>query len=822
MSRNVEKIKKWLEPPVFPGDEKRNEQARILSAIEQYLFGVLALSAIAVPFLTPTDERVTVIGIILGLLIVTGISRLLLFSGRIEASGIVIAISVWTAGVAVSALGGGVSSPTMFSAVIIAIVFGLLLRQLVGKILIWMSILAGLGMITLPSYGVILPQLFYFSEIGIWFVLLLCTVFSGLAVNYTLQRLDASLKQSQQKTDETVVKSEAMFRAMFDNINDGMIFSNAEGLISFRSPTYQQIDGYSNVEWGKLRHFEHIHPEDQELVKRSWQAVLENPSMPVRLEYRLRHKNGKWVWVETVLQNLLDDMDICSIVLTTRDITERKRFEQAQAEAQAKLEKLFDVLPVGISVLDEKRNIVKQNQALGKILQFDPEELAQGKHVYRKYIRPDGTPMSPGEFASSRVLHGESSALNVEMGVIKEDGEVIWVNVSATNVPFSDWRMVVVTSDITDRKQAELKLRESEERFRSLIEQSSEGIILTNESGMIIEWNRAQAQMTGITQDKAIGVPVWEMQYQLMLPERRSLLNPEMIKAGMQSVFSNGTSPYINKYVEYDIKVDGELRSFLQISFPIKTEKGYCLGNITRDVTENKQVEASLRQHDAEVLRSALEERQRLARELHDSMGQVLGYVSFQAEAVRELYASGNADKADAQLERLASIAQDAHADVREYILDLRTAPTVREPLFETLQNYLDGFTRNYNIRTSLILGEGLDENALDAKAQMSIFRIAQEALSNIRKHADARHAVVLFNVEGNKIRMTIEDDGHGFNLENSLKDNKPHFGLSIMNERVDQLGGGIRFESAHPSGTRVLVEIPIKKEKQHESTFGG
>jgi hypothetical protein len=151
-------LRKWLAPPIFPGEEERNEQARILNSIEHYLFLILALSAVAVPFLTPTTERIAVLGIILGLLILHGISRLILFSGRIELSGNVIATSVWTVDVVVAILAGGISSPMMFSAVIVALVFGLLLTQPVGKILIGMSILAGLGMVILPRYGVIFPM----------------------------------------------------------------------------------------------------------------------------------------------------------------------------------------------------------------------------------------------------------------------------------------------------------------------------------------------------------------------------------------------------------------------------------------------------------------------------------------------------------------------------------------------------------------------------------------------------------------------------------------------------------------------------------------
>jgi NarL family two-component system sensor histidine kinase LiaS len=73
---------------------------------------------------------------------------------------------------------------------------------------------------------------------------------------------------------------------------------------------------------------------------------------------------------------------------------------------------------------------------------------------------------------------------------------------------------------------------------------------------------------------------------------------------------------------------------------------------------------------------------------------------------------------------------------------------------------------------------------------------------------------ILAFEMAGESVRMSIQDDGRGLDVENSLNDSKPHFGLSFMNERVDQLGGSIHFESAHPSGTRVLVEIPMDKEK--------
>ncbi len=185
---------------------------------------------------------------------------------------------------------------------------------------------------------------------------------------------------------------------------------------------------------------------------------------PQTFDWLAMKKSGEYFWAEVSLRSAQIGGQ-ARVLAVVRDITERKQAEDALRESNAKLELLFNLLPVGLSVLDGNRNVVKKNAALDTILSIPKG----GDYSFRQYLRLDGTPMSPAEFPSSRVAHGEPAVFNTEIGVVKDDGAVAWVNVSAVASPFADWTMVIVTSDITERKQAEDKLRATLEEKETLL-----------------------------------------------------------------------------------------------------------------------------------------------------------------------------------------------------------------------------------------------------------------------------------------------------------------------------------------------------------------
>jgi PAS domain S-box-containing protein len=140
---------------------------------------------------------------------------------------------------------------------------------------------------------------------------------------------------------------------------------------------------------------------------------------------------------------------------------ERQRAEEALRESEKKLKTLFEILPVGISILGAERKFVYGNPALATILDIPREGLFRKDYARRTYLRPDGRPMPAEEFASTRAIKEQRAVHNVETGVVKEDDAVIWVNVSAVPVAFPDWKVVIVTSDITQRREAQQKLKEA-------------------------------------------------------------------------------------------------------------------------------------------------------------------------------------------------------------------------------------------------------------------------------------------------------------------------------------------------------------------------
>jgi len=240
-------------------------------------------------------------------------------------------------------------------------------------------------------------------------------------------------------------------------------------------------------------------------------------------------------------------------------------------------------------------------------------------------------------------------------------------------------------------------------------------------------------------------------------------------------------------------------------------QRGFGLGRliILHDVTPLKEAQARLLQQQRAL--ATLEERERVARELHDGVGQVLGYVSLQVEATRKLLEDGNASAADAQLARLAAVARDAHADVREHILDLRATPSTQRPFFATLSSYLDGFTRNYDIQTDLTVSPGLEERAFGPEARAQLFRIIQEAMSNARKHGDAKRVRITFERGERLAHVVIQDDGRGFDSAALASGKGKGFGLQFMRERADEFGGRVEVKAIPGEGTRVVVEVPLR-----------
>jgi two-component system nitrate/nitrite sensor histidine kinase NarX len=200
---------------------------------------------------------------------------------------------------------------------------------------------------------------------------------------------------------------------------------------------------------------------------------------------------------------------------------------------------------------------------------------------------------------------------------------------------------------------------------------------------------------------------------------------------------------------------------------------------------------------------AVLEERERLAREMHDSLAQVLGYLHLKSQGAQASLSSGNTDRVREDLAEITSVSHEAYADVREAILGLRETVSPHRGFVDALREYLVKFSHQAGVPTKVeIVGDR--EPNLSPEAEVQLMRVIQEALTNVRKHSGARKACVgLDQREG--LRITIEDDGKGFNPAD-LDENSDHFGLYTMRERVERVGGRLVIDSVAGQGTRVCV----------------
>jgi signal transduction histidine kinase len=200
-------------------------------------------------------------------------------------------------------------------------------------------------------------------------------------------------------------------------------------------------------------------------------------------------------------------------------------------------------------------------------------------------------------------------------------------------------------------------------------------------------------------------------------------------------------------------------------------------------------------------------ERERIAREMHDGLAQVLGVIHLRLRALDSRPEVQAEDAVAAELVDLAELAEDAYRDVREAILGLRESSRTDRKLLDSLRAYLDKYSRQCGIATSL---EATFGNDLEVPPQneLQVIRVIQEALTNARKHSGARSAVVRVLESDLTATFIVEDDGRGFDL-NGEATGGDGFGLQAMRERMELIGGTLLIDSAPGRGTRVIAECP-------------
>ncbi len=293
--------------------------------------------------------------------------------------------------------------------------------------------------------------------------------------------------------------------------------------------------------------------------------------------------------------------------------------------------------------------------ATTNITGYTTEELfASGS--WDRIVYPDDMPIV--EASTSTMLRGEPDVS--EFRIIARDGTIQWLRVHVQPVWDTRQQRIVrvygAAQNITQRKEAEQALGESEEKFRGVVEQTSDGIVLTNEQGQIVEWNCGAELISGLSREEVVGSTTWDVLYRMLPDDHKSPETYTQIQSLVQAFFNTGDAPWINQLYENEIQhPDGSRHHIQQLAFPIRTRRGLILCATMRDITERKHNEQEL-QESRETAESATQAKSKflanMSHEMRTPLNAVIGMTTLlhdteltleQYDFVETIRTSGNA-----------------------------------------------------------------------------------------------------------------------------------------------------------------------------------
>jgi signal transduction histidine kinase len=446
---------------------------------------------------------------------------------------------------------------------------------------------------------------------------------------------------------------------------------------------------------------------------------------------------------------------------------------------------VIDQMREGMLVVDSAGKVVSLNRAAAAILGI-PDKQVCGRPLPE--VLPFCPPLSEGGLSEAEIRLETGSGARTYL---------------LSTSSLKDWRgmdagSLLLLHDITIRKQAEAALNRSQEIQRLIYEKSFDGISIYEEipdldKRILVDCNERYCLIAGRSKEELLAI----QDTRLIQQSEQFTEDSDRAAVLTEQAFSGAFSW---------IRPDGKENIIEYNAAPIRVwDRFYTIG-VDRDVTESRHAHAQILQQQRAL--AMLQERTRLARELHDSIGQVLAYVSMQAQAIRKRAREGDLPAVDAQLSRLAEASQVAHADLRESILSLNIGAGEDWSFPTALRQYLDAYRDNYGIQTHLTLPDGCCDGCFEPEAEVQLLRVIQEAMNNSRKHAQAARVEVCFLEQEDGIRVLIADDGRGFDAE-LLKEGEPgHYGLRFMQERAESLGGTLKVESSPGRGTCIILEV--------------
>ncbi len=614
------------------------------------------------------------------------------------------------------------------------------------------------------------------------------------------------------KAEYALRESKEQFKNIFNNTLVGLYRTTPDGRILMANPAVVRMLGYESFDQLVSRNLEEEGFEAG-YSRSDFKKRIEAEGRIVGLESAWKRRDGSTLFVVENAKAIRDDNgNTLCYEGTVEDITERKRAERLLQRERDNAQKYLDVAGVMLVAIDSEQRVGLINKKGCEILGYSEEQIL-AKNWFDNFL-PERI-RDEVRTVLERLVAGEPDAPEYyENPILTKNGDerlIAWHN---TILRDENGEIIAALSsgeDITERKKAEDELRASEQRFKAIFENAAVGVYRTTPDGRILMANPALVRMLGYSSFEELAQRDLEKEgYErpYLRPVFSQRIEKESQVVGLESAW---------------VRKDGTTLFLIENSRLVRDEHGNTLyyEGTAEDITERKRAEKAVLEYQGK-LRSLVSElslaeereRRRIADGIHGDIGNKLAMAKFDLQSLKK----GPPDsEIPALLERVSATMDKVIEDAHSLTFELSNPVIYEVGLDAAIESWLD---RNIGKKSRLKYEVVSEPSPMkpDEETRVVLFRVIRELLTNVIKHADANMVEVHIKKDDEAIRVSIEDDGVGFDLSKPGLPVKEAGGFGLFNsrERVEYVGGSFEIESEPGQGALIKISVPVQKPTSH------
>jgi PAS domain S-box-containing protein len=601
-------------------------------------------------------------------------------------------------------------------------------------------------------------------------------------------------------------KTEERYRQVVENADEAILVIQ-DGWVKFCNPKSVEISGYAEKEQMGRPFIEFMDPDHRDLIMKNYARRVAGKPSPERYEITFIHKDGRPRFLLLNTRLITWDDRPASLVFAT-DITEKKLVQEALRESEGRYRTLFEATEEGVFIISEAGRVIDINQACRKLFGFKKTDDLDGYYASDFYVSQEH------RRAFVKAMHQKGFVHTFEATYRRFNGTSFQGVVSATLQRDGKGRPLFmgIIRDMTERRQAEGALRESELKYRSLIETTDTGFVILDERGKVVDANPNYVRLTGNRRLKDIlgrGVEEWTQENERA--KNRTAVRDCFRRGFIRGLEINYQNPQGHTTpVEVDATV-------------VTSTEGPRIFSLVRDITQHKATELALKtsrrqlRNLSEHLQTILEkEKKEISRRIHDDLGQQLTALKMDVFWLNQRL-SPDQPALSEKIKSMTRLIDGTIHTIQKISRELRPPLLEHLGLTATLEWQLKDFENRTGIKGSLLISP--KQLPLDQEDSTLIFRLIQEMLTNIIRHAEAQAVKITLKKIESQLKLTVSDNGLGITPD---RINDPRsLGLIGLRERVYARGGTIQIRGIPHRGTKIAVEIPLtRRGKRHDKNI--